>query len=379
MSSNLELIEQDIATLQGRVMGVLQEMQGVYGQYLDQLAAVARQQLITVTFQICTQMFPDRFLSLNDDDRQGLQDRIDAIAKGTERQLLDLRPQSLIPRWETLDRQDDDPGDKRVEDDLEEDDLELDLGDYTPTDKEQWAADKPQWDDFFEDVTEGKLTQEDEDIEFIENLTIDDFTDSLTMDVAPLSLIETEETVNESRETPQTGESSPPSTEAQGNKDEIPELESDKNQPHHLSLDQRIALVLQQGSLYCNQVLQQANILPPAPIELILEIAAKAEGRPLGRVPHLLTLMIEERSPNEEEDTGENNRDNRDDSPALSIAAIYLQLEEIEFHHPALTSYRGQLRKLENQLSQLHQQLQQKQQQRLVLKATRAWWETWKG
>lgn len=371
MSSNLELIEQDIATLQGRVIGILQEMHGVYSQYLEELASVTRQQLITVAFQVCTQMFPDRFLALDGGDRQTLQERINTISQGLEQRLLDLRPESLLPEQEPADPLTDqtDPQDQQGNDDLELDLSQIDQADPTT----ETVEPKPAWDDFFEDVTEGKSTDTSEDLEFIENLTIDDFNDSWATESDPLLSSHPEETEPSEEISAVESSTTAESTEIAGEA-----KESSEHQPQNLSLDQRIALTLQQASLYSNQVLQRANILPPAPIELILEIAAKADGRPLGRVPHLLTLMIEERSPNDN-DEDESRELESDNSAALPIVAIYLQIEEIEFHHPALTNYRGQLRKLENQLSQLHQQLQQKQKQRLVLKASRAWWKTWKG
>ncbi|WP_460194187.1 hypothetical protein [Thermosynechococcus sp. FA-CM-4201] len=264
MSGNLEAVEREILGLQGMLLAALAEMRQLYDVYLEMLAPIARQQLITVSYQVCTQVFPEQFLTLEDPERQELQRQIVELAIALETAIVGLQP-------------------RRQEDSTSR-----------------------------------------------------------------------QEAVNGEEDA--TKEQEPP------------------------SLSEQLSQVLYQSSLKINHLLQRAAILPPAPIAVILEIASKAENRPLGRIPHLLTMMVDEQKLQEE---GEEERDPsespRESSSHHPMAAIYLQLEELEFQHPPLGNQRSQIRQLEARLATLQKQLLKKQRQYLVLKASRAWWQTWKA
>ncbi|BAC08287.1 hypothetical protein [Thermosynechococcus vestitus] len=266
MSGNLEAVEQEILGLQGMLLTALAEMRQLYDVYLEMLAPIARQQLITVSYQVCTQVFPEQFLTLEAPEQQELQRQIVELAIALENTILGLQPR----------RQDE----------------------RTPA----------------------------------------------------------QEAGN--------GEEDAESTKAQ----------------ESLSLPQQLSQVLYQSSLKINHLLQRAAILPPAPIAVILEIASQAENRPLGRIPHLLTMMLDEQKLQEEgqqeQDASESPRESASHHP---MAAIYLKLEELEFQHPPLANQRSQIRQLEARLATLQKQLHKKQRQYLVLKASRAWWQTWKA
>ncbi|XFA74345.1 hypothetical protein RYO59_002613 [Thermosynechococcaceae cyanobacterium Okahandja] len=270
MSGSLETVEREVLALQGLLMGALQEMRQLYDAYLEVLAPIARQQLITVSYQVCTQVFPEQFLTLEEGDRQRLQQQIHRLALQLEAAILRLQPR----------RQESEP---------------------VPTD-DPLAAEEPE-------ATDSNGEQEEND----------------------------------------------PATE-----------END-------SLQEKLSKTLYRCSLKINHLLQRAAILPPAPIGVILEIASKAENPPLGRIPHLLTMMMDEQK---SEEQGEANASPLSHQP---MAAIYLQLEELEFQHPPLANHRSQIRQLESRLASLQQQLHKKQRQYLVLKASRAWWQTWKA
>ncbi len=270
MSGSLETVEREVLALQGLLMGALQEMRQLYDAYLEVLAPIARQQLITVSYQVCTQVFPEQFLTLEEGDRQRLQQQIQRLALQLEAAILRLQPR----------RQESEP---------------------VPTDD-------------LIDVEAPEATDSNED-----------------------------------------QEGNAPATEENN------------------SLQEKLSKTLYRCSLKINHLLQQAAILPPAPIGVILEIASKAENRPLGRIPHLLTMMMDEQKSEEE---GEAHASPLSHHP---MAAIYLQLEELEFQHPPLANHRSQIRQLESRLASLQQQLHKKQRQYLVLKASRAWWQTWKA
>lgn len=130
-------------------------------------------------------------------------------------------------------------------------------------------------------------------------------------------------------------------------------------------LEAAIAEALHQTSRTVNQLLQAHEILPAAPLEQVLEIAAKAEaaGRPLTRNPNLLTAVV-----GSEED---------DQPPAAAVIAVYLQLGEIEFNDSTVMMQRNQIRQLTAQLHKLQTEIAHKQQAQLAAEAAAAWRSTW--
>ncbi|WP_298611998.1 hypothetical protein [uncultured Thermosynechococcus sp.] len=266
MSGSLEAVEREILGLQGMLLAGGAEMRQLYDLYLEMLAPIARQQLITVTYQVCTQVFPEQFLNLEGAERQELQHQIVELATALEAAILELQPR----RQKGL----------------------------------------------MQEAMNGE---------------------------EPL-----EANSGKEQETP--------------------------------SLGEQLSHVLYQSSLKINHLLQRAAILPPAPIAVILEIASKAENRPLGRIPHLLTVMLDEQKTKGEGEEEQNTAESQGEwSGHQPMAAIYLQLEELEFQHPPLAKQRSQIRQLEARLASLQKQLHKKQRQYLVLKASRAWWQTWKA
>jgi hypothetical protein len=130
-------------------------------------------------------------------------------------------------------------------------------------------------------------------------------------------------------------------------------------------LEAAIAESLHQASRDVNHLLQSAEILPVTPLEIVLDIAAKAEaaGRSVTRNPNLLTAMVDSSAP--------------EDGKEAAVIAVYLQLGEIEFNDPAVTLQRNQIRKLHLQMVKFKQEIAKKQQERLVVEAGSAWRSLW--
>ncbi|AFY60026.1 hypothetical protein [Synechococcus sp. PCC 6312] len=93
------------------------------------------------------------------------------------------------------------------------------------------------------------------------------------------------------------------STEADENPESSPESpQTEDNQakditpsPKSLSepnLEMAIAKLLHQAAYGVNRALQKVDILPEFPWEQILEIALKAQGRPLSRLPNIMMVMV---------------------------------------------------------------------------------------
>lgn len=93
------------------------------------------------------------------------------------------------------------------------------------------------------------------------------------------------------------------STEADENLESLPESPPTENNQAKDSprsrkalpepnLEMAIAKLLHQAAYGVNRALQKVDILPEFPWEQILEIALKAQGRPLSRLPNIMMVMV---------------------------------------------------------------------------------------
>jgi hypothetical protein len=131
------------------------------------------------------------------------------------------------------------------------------------------------------------------------------------------------------------------------------------------TLEAAIAESLHKTSRTVNQLLQANQILPAAPLEQVLKIAARAEaaGRPVTRNPNLLTAVVGD--------------EEGDQLPSAAVIAVYLQLGEIEFNDNTVMMQRNQIRQLTAQLHKLQTEVAHKQQALLAAEAAAAWRSTW--
>jgi len=88
MMGNVQQIEQDLNQLEAKLLAIAQELQGTYEDYLTQLGTVARQQVILVSYYLCTQAAPERFLQLSLQQKRKLQQGLKGIARALQEQLL---------------------------------------------------------------------------------------------------------------------------------------------------------------------------------------------------------------------------------------------------------------------------------------------------
>lgn len=114
MVSAIERIEQDLGKIEGAIAHLASQLHESYATYLTVLAQSMQKQLMLVSYQVCTQGYPDAFLKLSFSQRQNLQQALRQIGKeGQEELILHLHlPQDLSS---TLD------------DELEEEEEELEL------------------------------------------------------------------------------------------------------------------------------------------------------------------------------------------------------------------------------------------------------------
>lgn len=172
------------------------------------------------------------------------------------------------------------------------------------------------------------------------------------------------------------------------------------------SLEQAITEELRTLSRTANHLLQNCDVLPSAALEVLLEVAAKAEdsGGTVPGFPNLLTAIVEAKDASEADDAMvpelsqivpkaslENDEDlsSEDMSQLLkdalststptTITIVYLRLDEIEFADSTVMAWRNQIRKLSARLASLLQELEKKQRERIVAEAQMAWHSSWPG
>ncbi|HEY9690766.1 MAG TPA: hypothetical protein V6D15_01005 [Oculatellaceae cyanobacterium] len=87
MAGTLERIEKDLVVLGEVVASLAAEFYSSYSRYLPSLGQAVRQQLILASYHICTQGYPDAFVSLPFSGRQQLQKSLRQMAEQAQTQL----------------------------------------------------------------------------------------------------------------------------------------------------------------------------------------------------------------------------------------------------------------------------------------------------
>ncbi|BAY24474.1 hypothetical protein NIES2100_42690 [Calothrix sp. NIES-2100] len=116
MARAIERIDRDIVLLKEAIKAIAAELQNAYAIYFTLLGQAVRQQLILATYHLCTQGYPEKFLSLSLNQRQHLQQAIRKLGKQTAEHLL-----TIISSEESQHEEDEgdegDEGDERDEGD----------------------------------------------------------------------------------------------------------------------------------------------------------------------------------------------------------------------------------------------------------------------
>ena len=87
MARAVDRIERDIAALEEAVSAIAVELRSAYASYLTTLGQAVRQQLILASYHLCTQEYPEAFLSLSLSGRQQLQQAIRKLGQQASDQL----------------------------------------------------------------------------------------------------------------------------------------------------------------------------------------------------------------------------------------------------------------------------------------------------
>lgn len=93
MTNSVEHIQQEMALLDQAISTLAEAFQNAYADYLSALGQAVRKQHILAAYQVCTQGYPQQFLSLSVSQRQELQQGLRDLAKQAQAKLLEqLRP-----------------------------------------------------------------------------------------------------------------------------------------------------------------------------------------------------------------------------------------------------------------------------------------------
>lgn len=320
MARAIERIDRDIALLKEAIAAIATELQKSYAIYLDLLGQAVRQQLILATYHLCTQGYPEKFLSLSLNQRHNLQQAIRKLGKQAGEQLL-----AIVSSEENQNAVAEDKGDELDEDDEVDEADEADEGDEVDEGDDGDEVDAKQFPD--------RVGDEEDEVDKIDagghrNAKSQISTLKLTDPSNPMQLLVWQQ-----------------------------------------SLEKLTQHTLKKVSHNANAALQKVNILPKKIPEPILEVAAaasEASAEVMPGPPNILNVVIE--IPNEQD---------AEESSLTKVMAINLRLGEIEFADAKLSSARRQIRNTLIQLKKLGQDYQKKQRERSIAEAEAAWRAIW--
>ncbi|WP_407891243.1 primosomal protein [Scytonema sp. NUACC26] len=342
MARAIERIERDIQALEEAIRAIAQELQNAYANYLTTLGQTVRQQLNQATYYLCTQGYPENFLSLSLNQRQQLQQSIRKFGQQTAEQL-----EALIKSEQQEASQDEAIDEKR--DNGQDEDNEGERVDLANEQEE--------------------TTRNNEEMEIKEV-------------IRSIEANEQESHKEEKQEKPSLFASplSPPSpisaffSLSARSPVPLPPFPNTSNPVQILkwqhNLEKAVQDKLKLVSRDANLLLQRSGILPKKLPEPVLEAAAAAASEAASEVmpgpPNLLSLVIEI-----------DNEQQSEEPNLTQIMALNLRVGEIEFNDVTLSSCRKQIRSILVQLNRLGQEYQKKQRERSIAQAEAAWRAIW--
>lgn len=87
--ATVEQIDRDIAVIEEAVNAIATELDSAYISYLTALGQAVEKQLMLATYHLCTQGYPQQFVSLSLNERQQLQQKIRKLGQQAAEQLLE--------------------------------------------------------------------------------------------------------------------------------------------------------------------------------------------------------------------------------------------------------------------------------------------------
>ncbi len=349
MTGSTERLYQTLERLSGELSQLSNTFEETYREYITALANAVQHQLILATYHLCTQGYPEAFLSLSFSQRQALQLRIRQLAKQVEPSMLQAFYRCTAEvmqdaRAATTSSESPPPSSMTSTTDEDDEDESEEFGTISESDQaalEAFAEEFELPDDLFSRVGLQSLSLGDDDeVPFME-------TESPSPSGPDWFDLEDRENL------PSLSDYDPMS----------PELIASWQR----TVEQGLLRVLSQLSQRVNRLLQSRGILPatvpPKLVQAATQVDATADTS--SNVPNLLKLLVET-------EAGDKSR-----SQVAELLAVRLRLSDIEFADPTLKTWRDRIRKLSSQLVSVGRNYQQKQRQRAVVEAESAWRSSW--
>ena len=320
MARAIERIKQEIGVLEQTIAELAEEFYNTYSRYLTALGQGIRQQLIVATYHLCTQSYPEEFLSLSFNQRQKLQQAIKQLAENTAQELV-LQVNSPMQEKAHL----------------------LSINELEISELQELIE---------ESIAEIEQQRSSEENPFSE----------------PESEFESESEFEPESEFESESESEEINNESPQEKPNTKITNPEALLQWQERLERAIAKSLQKLSHDSNVKLQKAGLLPKKLPKPVLEAAAKVEAaaETMPGPPNLLNLIIETESDREPQN-----------STVTNLIAIHLRLSEIEFPDSTLTTIRQQIRNLSVRLHTIRREYQKKQRQKAIAEAELAWRASW--
>ncbi|MDJ1176124.1 hypothetical protein [Roseofilum capinflatum] len=336
MARPIQRIEGEIEELESAIASLAEEFYQVYSKYTQHLGPAVRQQLILASYHICTQGYPQEFLALSLSRRQQLQEAIKDLAQKAEGEIRAIvsRPLQASP---TFSSEEEEEENSEADSEPQSSDLSiLESEEEPPVIQTPQAL--AQW-------------QENVEKEIFEQL---DFFSQEINQVLRAAHIFTEDV-------PQT----------------LLELAKQAMGAHE-SLAPSVPNIL-------SLVLEADNFLNPrrqGDFKGQMELPERLLKQHQDSIPPVI-IGLQKGDYDEDEDEDEDEDDELDPiallpfSLPLKILVVKLRLSDIEFSDPRVTSYRNQLRHLQDRLRSRGQDYQRKQKEYAIAQAESAWRSSW--
>ena len=318
MAKSIQQIQQDLQTLEEKVAEFAQELQSLYGEYLDQLGRATEQQLILASYQLCTQIYPESFLRLSLNQRQNLQQSLRNLGK-------DIKP-SLLDSLKNLEQPEEETNVNIVEEIIKN----LPIGEELKGDDE----------------------------------TVDELKTSELKATVRSSSEEAKEIINQLQ-----------NLSSELNKIEPPGSNNPNNPENLIRWQQKIEFKIKKSldsiSRDANKLLQDANIVPARLPTKVIDVAIQAEnsgssGSKFNHLANILNLAVETEKDKQTKP-----------KQIVQISLVRLRLSEIEFSDATLNAKRTQIRNLLKQINKIRQQYRSTQKEYIKVQAEAAWRSSW--
>lgn len=433
-------IEQTLNQLQDKTADIAEEFEALYQSYLKSLSEAVQHKLVLAAYHLCTQIYPESFLTLTGSQRSKLQHLLQQLgaqmydqlmAKWSETKTLSRKPpksdgmsiiKQLFLRLESeaegISEEDEDDLNEVLEELVDEssdqgsiqskllsssllledasdksaddsENLDQDMADLSLEDTDEDASSLLDDDDLIANLS-------DEELESLHlgGMTREELDDLVGHSLSGKASSETSSTLSEEEELHMVTAEPRLDITAQDVQKAQEELEAEDDDPpgplepihlmrQQLLMEKAIRDVLKAISETANYILQQSEVVPELPKPL-LAAAAESDGlaqMPM-KTPNLLKISVKIFHGSSSGDS-ENGKKRRRKPKVLQLdsmpecVVIHLRLSEIEFAETKVSLWRSRIREKTAKLKQLGNAYQKAQRELAIANAEEAWRATW--